>query len=107
VTKEKEGTVIEVKPAKEISASSLQNPADDTATFRRKGDEEHQGYVLNVAETCSPANPVQLLTDVSLYPNVISDEPILCMGCWDPKFGGFLLKAWATVLPNPPVAVLL
>lgn len=76
VTKEKEETVIKVKPAKEISASSLQNPADDTATFRRKGDEEHQGYVFNVAETCSPANPVQLLTDVSLYPNVISDEAI-------------------------------
>jgi len=76
VTKEKEETVIEVKPAKEISASSLQNPADDTATFRRKGNEDHQGYVLNVAETCSPANPVQLLTDVSLYPNVISDEAI-------------------------------
>lgn len=76
VTKEKEETVIEVKPAKEISASSLQNPADDTATFRRKGDEDHQGYVLNVAETCSPANPVQLLTDISLYPNVVSDEVI-------------------------------
>ena len=76
VTKEKEETVIEVKPAKEISASSLQNPADDTATFRRKGDEDHQGYVFNVAETCSPSNPVQLLTDVSLYPNVISDEVI-------------------------------
>jgi len=76
VTREKEKTVIEVKPAKEISASSLQNPADDTATFRRKGDEDHQGYVFNVAETCSPANPVQLLTDVSLYPNVISDEVI-------------------------------
>lgn len=76
VTKEKEETVIKVKPAKEISASSLQNPADDTATFRRKGDEEHQGYVFNVAEICSPANPVQLLTDVSLYPNAISDEAI-------------------------------
>ena len=47
----KEETVIEVKPLKEISASSLQNPADDTATFKRKGDEDHQGYVLNVAET--------------------------------------------------------
>jgi len=46
VTKEKEETVIGVKPAKEISASSLQNPADDTAT------------------------------SVSLYPNVVSDEVI-------------------------------
>jgi len=76
VRQEKEETTIEVKPAKEISSSSLQNPADDTATFRRKGEEDHQGYVFNVAETCSPANPVQLLTDISLYPNVISDEAI-------------------------------
>jgi len=76
VTKEKEETVIAVKSAKGISASSLQNPADDTATFRRKGDDDHQGYVFNVAETCSPSNPVQVLTDVSLYPNVISDEVI-------------------------------
>jgi len=76
VTKDKEENVIEVKPAKEISAASLQNPADDTATFRRKGDEDHQGYVFNVAETCSPTNPVQVLTDVSLYPNVISDDVI-------------------------------
>ncbi len=76
VTQKKEETTIEVKPAKEISPSSLQNPADDTATFRRKGEEEHQGFVFDVGETCSPANPVQLLTDVSLYPNVISDEAI-------------------------------
>ncbi len=76
VTQEKEQTTIEVKPAKEISPSSLQNPADGTATFRRKGGEEEQGYVFNVAETCSPVNPVQLLTDIALYPNVISDEVI-------------------------------
>ncbi len=76
VTQEKEEVTIEVKPAKEISSSSLQNPADDTATFRRKGEEDNQGFVFDVAETCSPANLVQLLTDVSLYPNIISDEAI-------------------------------
>ena len=76
VRQEKGGATIEVKPAKEISSSSLQNPADDTATFRRKGEEDHQGYVFNVAETCSTANPVQLLTDIALYPNVVSDEAI-------------------------------
>ncbi len=61
---------------KEISTSSLQNPADDTTTFTWEGYEDHQGYVFNVAETCSPVNPVQILTDVSLYPNVVSDEVI-------------------------------
>lgn len=76
VMKEKEKTTIEVKPGKGISPSSLQNPADGKATFRRKGQEEHQGYVFNVAETCSPANPVQFLTDVAVYQNTTSDEVI-------------------------------
>jgi hypothetical protein len=72
-----EKTVIEVKPAKEISAASLQNPADDTATFRRKNGESYKGDLLNVAETCDPENPVQLLTDISVYPNIAADDAIL------------------------------
>lgn len=52
----REETIIEVKPAKEISAGSLQNPADDKATFRRKNGEGHKGYLFNVSETCSPEN---------------------------------------------------
>lgn len=69
-------TTIEVKAAKEISPSSLQNPADDEATFRKKREESYQGYELNVGETCSPKNPVQLLTDVAVYQNTTSDEAI-------------------------------
>ena len=72
-----ERTKIEVKPAKEISPASLQNPADDTATFRRKNGESYKGDVLNVAETCAPENPVQLLTDISVYPNMVADDVIL------------------------------
>ena len=70
-------TEIEVKPSKEISARSLQNPADDTATFRRKAGESHKGDMFNVAETCAPENPVQLLTDVWVEQNVISDDTFL------------------------------
>jgi len=76
VTVEKEETTVKMKPSKEISPSSLQNPADDTATYRKKREEDHWGHVLNVVETCSPSNPLQLLTDTALYPNVISDEVI-------------------------------
>jgi hypothetical protein len=72
----KDKTTIEVKPAKEISASSLQNPADDEATFRRKQEESHQGYEFNIGETCAPKNPAQLLTDVAVYQNITSDESI-------------------------------
>ena len=42
----------QLKPNKEISPQSLQNPSDEDATFRRKAGEEHQGYVANVVETC-------------------------------------------------------
>ena len=73
----REQTTIEVKPAKEISASSLQNPADDKATFRRKDGEGHKGYLFNAAETCSPENAVQLLTDVSTHQNIVADDTIL------------------------------
>jgi hypothetical protein len=72
-----EKTIIEVKPAKEISSGSLQNPADDTATFRSKNGKNYQGDILNVSETCHKDNPVQLLTDVSLYSNNIPDDTIL------------------------------
>ena len=75
---ENEGkTAIEVKPSKEIGSQSLQNPADDTATFRRKRRESYQGDILNVAETCDPENPVQLLTDVCVEQNVVSDKTLL------------------------------
>ncbi|GFP24707.1 hypothetical protein HKBW3S25_00144 [Candidatus Hakubella thermalkaliphila] len=70
-------TTIVLKPSSEISATSLQNPADDEATFRRKNSESHKGYLLNVTETCSPENPVQLLTDICVYQNIASDDAIL------------------------------
>jgi len=77
ITVSPERTTIEVKPAKEISPASLQNPADDTATFRRKNGGSYKGDLLNVAETCAPENPVQLLTDISVYPNMMADDVIL------------------------------
>lgn len=77
ITAGSEQSTIAVKPAKEISPASLQNPADDTATFRRKNGETYKGDLFNVAETCDPENPVQLLTDISVYPNMAADDVIL------------------------------
>ena len=68
---------VEPKSPKEISADSLQNPADEEATFRTKGNKSQQGYVLNVAETADPDNPVQMLTGIDLRPNITSDEKML------------------------------
>ena len=68
---------VEVKPSREISARSLQNPADDTATCRTKDGRIYKGDMFNVAETCAPENKVQLLTDVCVEQNVVSDDNFL------------------------------
>jgi hypothetical protein len=70
-------TQIEVKPSQEISARSLQNPADDTATCRTKDGRIYKGGMFNVAETCAPENKVQLLTDVCVEQNVVADDDFL------------------------------
>jgi len=70
-------TQIEVKPSREISARSLQNPADDTATCRTKDGRTYKGGLFNVAETCVPGNKVQLLTDVCVEQNVVADDDFL------------------------------
>ena len=41
-----------LKPNKQISPQSLQNPSDEDATFRRKSGEGHHGYVVNLVEDC-------------------------------------------------------
>lgn len=58
---------------KDVSASSLQSAYDSDATFRDKAGKKHSGYVLQLSETCSEENPVQLITDYDLKPNHISD----------------------------------
>lgn len=61
------------KENKEIRASSLQSAYDPDATYRKKGNKDHVGYVVNIAETCSQENPVQLITDYTLEKNSKSD----------------------------------
>jgi hypothetical protein len=68
---------VEVKPSREISARSLQNPADDTATCRTKDGRTYKGSIFNVAETCGPENKMQLLTDVCVAQNVAADDDLL------------------------------
>ena len=77
INKEAEKVSIEVKPVEEIKASSMQNPADDEATYRKKGKQESRGYVFNIAETCEPDNELQLITDISVHQNIVSDDTIL------------------------------
>lgn len=65
------------KPNKEISPDSLQSAYDEDATFRRKGNEGHSGYVLEISETCAKGNTFQLITDYTVEPNITGDAEIL------------------------------
>jgi hypothetical protein len=66
-----------VKENKEISSSSLQSAYDEDITYRKKRDKGSSGYVLNLAETCSKDNKVQLITDYTLKKNNVADIDML------------------------------
>lgn len=65
------------KDNKHISTDSLQSAFDEDATFRRKADISQSGFVAEIAETCSKDNPVQLITDYQIAPNITSDVEII------------------------------
>lgn len=61
----------------EITSGCLQSVDDLQATYRAKGTGLYKGYVANVAETCDPENPVQLITKVQVAPNNVDDAQLL------------------------------
>jgi len=65
------------RKGKELSAGSLQSPDDWEATYRRKGNQDHRGYVANLTETCDPDNDFQLINKVQLEPNTTEDADML------------------------------
>jgi len=71
---------LQVKAGSELSASSLQSPDDLEATYREKRGQGHRGYVVNLAETCDPENPLQLITQVAVAPNTTDDSRLLGEG---------------------------
>ena len=76
---------LQVKEASELSASSLQSPDDLEATYREKRGQGHRGYVVNLAETCDPENPVQWITKVQVAPNTTDDSVLLAEALPDLK----------------------
>ena len=64
-----------LKPAKEISADSLQSPHDEDAAYRKKKDETVRGYSANVTETCEEA--LNLIVDVQVEPATAADNAYL------------------------------
>jgi hypothetical protein len=72
-----ENESISLKPATEIKATSVQSPHDPEATYRHKHEQGYQGYVVNLSETCDPANNVQLITSVQTAANCVDDGQLL------------------------------
>jgi hypothetical protein len=62
---------------KDISPSSLQSAYDDGATFREKSGRKYSGYVAAISETCGKDNDIQLITDIEVRSNVVSDVALL------------------------------
>ncbi len=61
---------VELKDPKDVRSDSLQTPHDPDATYSgHKG----KGYEVQVAETCMPDNPVELITQVEHTPSAGSD----------------------------------
>ena len=60
-----------------IKSSSMQNPADTDATYRRKDDNEYIGYATHATETCDPENPFQIITHVKITRNNADDAAVL------------------------------
>lgn len=69
--------LVEEKKPDEIKSDALQNPADDEATYRAKNGKAYQGYIGNVTETCDKENPMQVITDIAVVQNNVSDNHIM------------------------------
>lgn len=58
-----------------MNATALQNPSDPEATFRKKGNKEHRGYVANLEESVGGNGSV--VTDYQYEQNIHSDSQFL------------------------------
>jgi len=65
--------IITLLPKQKIAAKSLQSPHDPDSTYRKKGDKQSKGYVVNVTETCGD-DELHLITSVQCAPNVTPDN---------------------------------
>jgi len=68
---------LEIKDNKDIAPDSCQSPVDEDATYRKKGGKGYHGYCANISETADKDNETQLITSVSVEPNIYSDIAFL------------------------------
>ncbi len=68
---------LKLKEPKDISSSSMQNPADGDATYKKKNNKGYRGYAAHATETCDKENPIQVITDIDLVGNNEDDAKVL------------------------------
>jgi len=68
---------VKLKDPSDIDSSSMQNPSDTDATFRRKGESEYRGYSVHAVETCDPENKIQVITHIDTVKNNMDDARVL------------------------------
>jgi hypothetical protein len=71
---------VKAKANTEIKPGCLQSVDDVETSYRKKGNHSYKGYVANITETCSAENPLQLITQVQVAPNRVSDNELLKSG---------------------------
>jgi hypothetical protein len=68
---------LELKPSSEMTSSNVRGVDDPEATLRSKSGHHYLGFVGQIVETANPENGLNLLCEVSVYPNNASDEQML------------------------------
>ena len=68
---------VELKPDAELQSSFMQSPDDLEATYREKRNDHYHGQSINIVETASTDNPLNLITDVAVTANNIDDSEVL------------------------------
>jgi len=68
---------ITIRESKDIDSSSMQNPSDTDATYRKKRNKKYRGYAAHATETCDIENEIQVITDVDVVKNNVDDSDVL------------------------------
>jgi Transposase DDE domain/Transposase domain (DUF772) len=68
---------VQLKPGEELNGSILQSPDDIDATYRKKKGRTFRGQSVNVTETASAENDINLITDIAVCSNITDDSVIL------------------------------
>lgn len=72
-----ENQKITIKPFNELSSDNLKSPDDPEATFSNKYGKGHVGYSTHLSETVHTDNKINLITDIVVVKNNVSDDKIL------------------------------